>query len=50
LLFGLRTIRRASSDPRHVLLAGFVGGTAPADDSNEPDMNGLRGVADSAPA
>jgi hypothetical protein len=42
-------VRRTSSDPGRALLTGFVGGPAPADDWNKLDVNGLRGIANTAP-
>ena len=42
-------VRRTSSDPGRALLTGFVGGAAPADDWNKFDINGLRGIAKTAP-
>jgi cytochrome c peroxidase len=42
-------ILRTSSDPGRALLTGFVGGPAPQDDWNKFDMNGLRGIARTAP-
>jgi hypothetical protein len=42
-------VRRTSSDPGRALLTGFVGGPAPADDWNKLDVNGLRGIARTAP-
>jgi cytochrome c peroxidase len=42
-------VRRVSSDPGRALLTGFVGGPAPADDWNKLDVNGLRGIAKTAP-
>jgi len=42
-------VRRTSSDPGRALLTGFVGGAAPADDWNKLDINGLRGIAKTAP-
>ena len=42
-------VRRTSSDPGRALLTGFVGGPAPADDWNKLDVNGLRGIAKTAP-
>jgi cytochrome c peroxidase len=42
-------VRRTSSDPGRALLTGFVGGPAPADDWNKLDINGLRGIANTAP-
>jgi len=42
-------IRRTSSDPGRALLTGFVGGAAAADDWNKMDINGLHGIADTAP-
>lgn len=42
-------IRRTSSDPGRALLTGFVGGPAPQDDWNKFDMNGLRGISQTAP-
>ena len=42
-------VRRTSSDPGRALLTGFVGGPAPADDWNKLDINGLRGIAKTAP-
>jgi cytochrome c peroxidase len=43
------TVRRTSSDPGRALLSGFVGGPAPADDWNKLDVNGLFGIAKTAP-
>jgi hypothetical protein len=43
------TVRRTSSDPGRALLSGFVGGPAPADDWNKLDVNGLHGIAKTAP-
>jgi cytochrome c peroxidase len=42
-------VRRTSSDPGRALLTGFVGGPAPADDWNKLDVNGLHGIARTAP-
>jgi cytochrome c peroxidase len=42
-------VRRVSSDPGRALLTGFVGGPPPADDWNKLDVNGLRGIAKTAP-
>jgi len=42
-------VRRTSSDPGRALLTGFVGGPPPADDWNKLDINGLRGIAKTAP-
>ena len=42
-------IRRTSSDPGRALLTGFVGGQPAADDWNKMDINGLRGIKDTAP-
>lgn len=42
-------VRRTSSDPGRALLTGFVGGAPPADDWNKLDLNGLRGIARTAP-
>ena len=42
-------VRRTSSDPGRALLTGFVGGPPPADDWNKLDVNGLRGIAKTAP-
>ena len=42
-------VRRVSSDPGRALLTGFVGGPAPSDDWNKLDVNGLRGIAKTAP-
>jgi cytochrome c peroxidase len=42
-------VRRTSSDPGRALLTGFVGGPAPSDDWNKMDVNGLRGIAKTAP-
>ena len=42
-------VRRTSSDPGRALLTGFVGGPPPADDWNKLDVNGLRGIARTAP-
>jgi cytochrome c peroxidase len=42
-------VRRVSSDPGRALLTGFVGGPPPADDWNKLDVNGLRGIAQTAP-
>lgn len=42
-------IRRTSSDPGRALLTGFVGGPAAADDWNKFDVNGLRGIRNTAP-
>jgi cytochrome c peroxidase len=42
-------VRRTSSDPGRALLTGFVGGPAAADDWNKFDMNGLRGIRNTAP-
>jgi cytochrome c peroxidase len=42
-------VRRVSSDPGRALLTGFVGGPPPADDWNKLDVNGLRGIARTAP-
>ena len=43
------TTRRVSSDPGRALLTGFVGGPPPLDDWNKLDVNGLRGIRDTAP-
>lgn len=43
------TVRRTSSDPGRALLTGFVGGPPPFDDWNKLDVNGLRGVRNTAP-
>lgn len=42
-------IRRTSSDPGRALLTGVVGGPAPLDDWNKLDVNGLRGISNTAP-
>ena len=42
-------VRRTSSDPGRALLTGFVGGPPPADDWNKLDVNGLRGIGNTAP-
>jgi cytochrome c peroxidase len=43
-------IRRTSSDPGRALLTGFAGvGPPAADDWNKLDMNGLRGIRNTAP-
>lgn len=42
-------IRRTSSDPGRALLTGFVGGQPAADDWNKMDINGLRGIGNTAP-
>lgn len=42
------TVRRTSSDPGRALLTGFAGGPAAADDWNKLDMNGLRGIRNTA--
>ena len=44
------TIRRTSSDPGRALLTGFAGVGPPAtDDWNKLDVNGLRGIRNTAP-
>jgi len=42
-------VRRTSSDPGRALLTGFVGGPAAQDDWNKFDVNGLRGIGNTAP-
>ena len=43
------TMRRVSSDPGRALLTGNVGGPPPLDDWNKLDVNGLRGIRQTAP-
>jgi len=43
------TVRRVSSDPGRALLTGFVSGPPPFEDWNKLDVNGLRGIRNTAP-
>ena len=47
--FGGGKVRRVTSDPGRALLTGYVGGAAPQDDWNKFDINGLRGLSQTAP-